>query len=110
MVLGLLYPPIGRYVSSLSFKDASTSLLMLVTWVGDACSAKDSLQGYRSQSYESLPVLKYHNALFRMNFHMTPHVPIEVSNSFKLGNSFSSSVAKRYVDALSDIIIRGSDF
>ena len=52
----------------------------------------------------------YHNAPFRMNFHMTPHVSIEVSNSFKLGNSFSSSVAKRYVDALSDIIIRGSDF
>jgi len=45
-----------------------------------------------------------HGALFGMNFHMTPHLPVDVFNSSELSISFSSSTAERCVDVLSDII------
>ena len=44
-----------------------------------------------------------------MNYHVMPHLPRIVSNTFKLNISFSSFTADMYVDALSDIMVWGKD-
>ena len=101
----------GVYVRGLSLRTASTS----TTSVSSTINETLALPSVFFNAVFVNPIKRsyqppYQGARFSMNFHTIPRLPNDSASLLDDSNSLNSSVAERYVEPLSDTIIRGSDF